>query len=216
MGRATWPTSLASEPSGFRSGSAGSYASPERVRQARDAGAAGVQVGTLFAFCRESGIDPALKERVLDEARSGGARVFTDPLASPTGFPFKVLRLEGTLSEPAVYEARQRLCDLGYLRELYRRSDGTVGYRCPGEPLEDYVRKGGPIEETHGRKCICNGLLATVGLGQRRKTGPEPPIVTSGDDLERRGSSARRAGRRRIRPRTCWRTSWVRGAPETP
>ena len=41
------------------------------------------------------------------------ARVFTDPLASPTGFPFKVLGLEGTLSEPAVYARRERLCDLG-------------------------------------------------------------------------------------------------------
>jgi nitronate monooxygenase len=161
----------------------GTFASPERVREARVAGAAGVQVGTIFAFCKESGVDPALKERVLERARSGGGRVFTDPFASPTGFPFKVLRLEGTLSEPAVYETRERLCDLGYLRELYRRPDGTVGYRCPGEPIEDYLRKGGRIEDTQGRKCICNGLLATVGLGQRRKAGPEPPIVTSGDDL---------------------------------
>lgn len=161
----------------------GTFASPERVRQAREAGAAGVQVGTLFAFCNESGVDPALKERVLECVRRGGARVFTDPFASPTGFPFKVLGLEGTLSEPAVYERRERLCDLGYLRELYRRSDGCVGYRCPGEPIEDYLRKGGRIEDTEGRKCICNGLLATVGLGQRRKTGSEPPIVTSGDDL---------------------------------
>ncbi|MGE0453071.1 MAG: nitronate monooxygenase [Vicinamibacteria bacterium] len=162
---------------------AGSYASPERLREALAAGATGVQVGSLFAFCRESGLDPSLRTGALDEIRHGSVRVFTDPLASPTGFPFKVLRLQGTLSEAEVYESRPRRCDIGYLRELYRRADGTLGYRCPGEPFEDYLRKGGRSEDTQGRKCICNGLLATAGLGQRHASGPEPPIVTSGDDL---------------------------------
>ncbi|HEY6554071.1 MAG TPA: nitronate monooxygenase, partial [Vicinamibacteria bacterium] len=162
---------------------AGSCGSPERLRQAQAEGAAGVQVGTLFAFCQESGLEGSLRARALEVVRRGEARVFTDPLASPTGFPFKVLGLEGTLSEAEVYAARPRRCDLGYLRELYRRPDGTVGYRCSGEPVEDYVRKGGRIEDTRGRKCICNGLLATAGLGQWRAEGPEPAIVTSGDEL---------------------------------
>ena len=162
---------------------AGSCGSPERLRQAQAEGAAGVQVGTLFAFCQESGLERSLRARALDRVRRGEARVFTDPLASPTGFPFKVLGLEGTLSEAEVYAARPRRCDLGYLRELYRRSNGTVGYRCSGEPVEDYLRKGGRIEDTLGRKCICNGLLATAGLGQWRGDGPEPAIVTSGDEL---------------------------------
>jgi NAD(P)H-dependent flavin oxidoreductase YrpB (nitropropane dioxygenase family) len=142
-----------------------------------------VQVGSLFALCQESGLEPSLRARVLEQVREGAARVFTDPLASPTGFPFKVLGLEGTLSEAEVYERRTRCCDLGYLRELYRRPDATLGYRCPGEPVEDYLRKGGRIEDTRGRKCICNGLLATAGLGLGRAEGPEPAIVTSGDDL---------------------------------
>jgi NAD(P)H-dependent flavin oxidoreductase YrpB (nitropropane dioxygenase family) len=162
---------------------AGSTATPDRVRAARADGAAGVQVGTLFALCAESGLDPSLRARILEDVRRGAARVFTDPLASPTGFPFKVLQLAGTLSDPAVYEARERRCDLGYLRELYRRHDGAIGYRCPGEPVADYVRKGGAAEDTRGRKCICNGLVATVGLAQWRADGPEPPILTSGDDL---------------------------------
>ena len=162
---------------------AGGSASPERLREARAEGAAGVQVGTLFAFCEESGLEASLRARVRDQARSGAARVFTDPLASPTGFPFKVLRVEGTLSEAGVYEARARRCDLGYLRELYRRGDGTLGYRCPGEPGADYVRKGGALGDTHGRMCICNGLVSTVGLGQWRETGPEPAILTSGDEV---------------------------------
>ena len=139
-------------------------------------------MGTAFAFCDESGVDPALRAQVLGEAENGGVQVFTDPLASPTGFPFKVAQLEGTLSDPAVYEARERRCDLGYLRELYRRADGTLGYRCPAEPARDYVRKGGRVEDTAGRKCVCNGLVATVGLGQSRGTRPEPALVTAGDD----------------------------------
>ena len=115
--------------------------------------------------------------------RGGAARVHTDPLASPTGFPFKVVQVEGTSSEPSVFAARERRCDLGYLRELYRRADGTVGYRCPAEPIDDYVRKGGRVEDTVGRKCICNGLAATVGLGQQRRGAAEPPIVTAGTGL---------------------------------
>jgi nitronate monooxygenase len=62
-------------------------------------------------------------------------RVFTDPLASPAGFPFKVAQMAQTLSEASLYENRPRICDLGYLRHPYRKTDGTVGYRCPAEPL---------------------------------------------------------------------------------
>ncbi len=59
-----------------------------------------------------------------------------------------------------------------------------MGYRCPAEPVADYVRKGGDPADTVGRKCLCNGLLATAGLGQRLPTGEtEPPIVTGGADL---------------------------------
>lgn len=162
---------------------AGSCGTPEGLRHARAEGAAGVQAGTLFALCDESGLDPSLRALVFDAVRRDGARVFTDPLASPTGFPFKVVRLEGTLSEAEVYASRPRRCDLGYLREIYRRPDGRPGYRCPGEPIAEYVRKGGRVDATFGRKCICNGLLATAGLGLRRADGLEPAIVTSGNDL---------------------------------
>jgi nitronate monooxygenase len=162
---------------------AGGYATPERLRRARAEGAAGIQVGTLFAFCEESGVDPGLRARVIEKARDGGLQVRTDPLASPTGFPFKVVALQGTLSEPGVFDRREPRCDLGYLREVFRREDGTLDYRCPAEPAEDYLRKGGEVENTVGRKCICNGLMATVGLAQQRRGTPEPAIVTAGDDL---------------------------------
>jgi nitronate monooxygenase len=163
---------------------AGSYGRPGKLAEALQQGAAGIQVGTAFAFCEESAIRPELKRQAITSSRLGQGRVFTDPLASPAGFPFKVAQLEGTLSDAALYEARPRICDLGYLRHPYRKDDGTLGYRCPAEPAEAYLRKGGTLEEMHGRKCICNGLPATVGIGQDRPgADPELPLVTAGDDL---------------------------------
>lgn len=162
---------------------AGSYARPERIAEALSLGAAGVQVGTVFAFCEESGIEPALKRQAIQASRAGTARVFTDPVASPTGFPFKVAALPGTIAEADVYAARERICDLGYLRQPYRKADGSVGYRCASEPVDDYVRKGGNAADTEGRICLCNGLAATVGLGQSRADGPEPALVTAGNEV---------------------------------
>ena len=162
---------------------AGSYGSPESLRAAKAEGACGVQVGTAFAFCNESGVRADLKAEVLHRSLQRDLTVHTDPLASPTGFPFKVVQLAGTASEATVNAARERVCDLGYLREAYRGQDGTVGFRCPAEPPEDYVRKGGRLADTLGRKCICNGLLATVGLPQLRHGQVEPALVTAGDDV---------------------------------
>jgi nitronate monooxygenase len=163
---------------------AGSYGRPGGLARALALGATGIQVGTAFAFCEESGVESGIKRRALALSRAGQASVYTDPLASPTGFPFKVARMEATLSEEDCYGDRHRVCDLGYLRQLYRKPDGDVGYRCPAEPEENYVRRGGAIEETLGRKCICNALPATAGMGQPRSdAGVEPPIVTAGDDL---------------------------------
>lgn len=163
---------------------AGSYGSPERLVEAIDAGAAGIQVGTALAYCDESGLAPAIKRRVIDMCRRGTLDVVTDPIASPTGFPFKVLSLPGSLSEEAVYHQRDRVCDLGFLRRAYRRPDGTLGWRCQGEKVGAFVQKGGCEEDTVGRKCVCNGLLANIDLGQVRDAGwCEPPLVTSGDDV---------------------------------
>lgn len=163
---------------------AGAYGTPERVAEALAEGAAGVQVGTPFAFCEESELAPELRREVLEAVRAGTAEVVTDAGASPTGFPFKVVRLPGTLSEPETYEARPRVCDLGYLRTAYRTDDGRVAFRCPGEPVETYVAKGGQVADTEGRRCLCNGLVANIGLGQAHKDGyHEPPILTSGADL---------------------------------
>ncbi len=163
---------------------AGGYATPEALTAAREAGATGIQVGTAFAFCEESGLAPELKAATVQAVRERNATVHTDPKASPTGYPFKVLRAAGTLSEPETYQQRPRLCDVGYLREPYRRPDGEVGYRCAAEPVEDYVRKGGDPADTIGARCLCNALVANIGLGQVRRDGyVEPPLVTAGDDV---------------------------------
>ena len=163
---------------------AGGTGWPDRLERALDAGAAGVQVGTLFAYCDESGLDPSLRRRVLDAVRAGTIDVRTDADASPTGFPFKVVELEGSLSDAARYEQRERVCDLGYLRTAYRRDDGRLDYRCPAEPVATYVAKGGDIAQTVGRKCLCNALMANIGHGQARGDGVvESPLLTSGDDL---------------------------------
>lgn len=163
---------------------AGSYAEPERIAEALDAGATGVQIGTAFAYCEESGIEPGWKARILAMSQRGEAKIFTDPRASPTGFPFKIVELDDTISNKAVYDNRTRICDLSYLRHAYKKDNGKVGWRCPSEPVEDYLRKGGDLADTVGRKCVCNGLLANIGLAQVQKNGDtELPLVTSGDDV---------------------------------
>lgn len=103
--------------------------------------------------------------------------------ASPTSFLFKVAELPGTVSDPEVAAARRRVCDLGFLRTPVRGPRGPA-YRCAAEPVAAYVRKGGDAADAKGRQCLCNGLLATIGLAQRRPGGRvEPPLVTIGKDL---------------------------------
>ena len=160
---------------------AGGAGHPDRMRAAREAGAAGLQVGTLFAFCDESGLAEPLKRSVLAHAARGEVDVRTEPRASPTGYPFKVV---DWAANPAVGAARERVCDLGYLRVAFMTPDGRVDYRCASEPEAAYVKKGGRMEDTVGRRCLCNALLSVIGHPQVRRDGAlEPPLVTSGDDL---------------------------------
>ncbi len=163
---------------------AGSYGIPGKLADALKLGAAGIQVGTAFAFCEESGIPAELKASVLTEASTEGLKVKTDPLASPTGFPFKVIQFPGSIADPAVYAQRCRICDLGYLRHAYEKPDGTLGYRCPAESVPVFEKKGGAKDDVQGRICVCNGLVATAGYPQRLSGGAlEPVLLTAGDDV---------------------------------
>ena len=162
---------------------AGGYGRPGKLAEAQKLGATGIQVGTAFAFCEESGLTPELKRAVLKEARAGRLKVHTAPCASPTGFPFKMVELPGTLTDQEIYEQRDRVCDVGQLRQTWAREDGKIGFRCPAEPIDNYIRKGGKLEDACGRQCLCNSLLAAIGLGQVRSSGDmEAPLVTAGDD----------------------------------
>lgn len=163
----------------------GGVTSSADVSDALALGATGVQVGTLFAYCNESGMEPELRHRVLENLQHHPLTVTTSITASSTGYPFKVVDEIGTIADPAVYAARPRRCDLGYLREAYLDEKGATAYRCAAEPLNIYSRKGGHVEDAQSTTCLCNGLMATCGLAQVRSDGyVEPALVTSGDRIE--------------------------------
>jgi len=168
---------------------AGGVGSPAGLGAALAAGAAGIQVGTLFAYCAESGLAPDLKSRVLSAVLDGTMTLRTDSRASPTGYPFKVVELPGDAERVA---KRARICDLGYLRVPVRTLDGRTVYRCSAEPVDAYVSKGGDVADTVGRRCLCNGLTATIGQAQWRPDAntDESPLVTSGDELRSLGAFA--------------------------
>lgn len=163
---------------------AGSYGTPDAYEKACEEGATGVQLGTLFAYCAESGLEKPFRDYVVLQAQKRQLKVYTDPLASPTGFPFKVVELDTTLANPEKYEARTRVCDIGYLREAYWAGENKIGMRCASEPVKAYMAKGGQEEDTKGRKCLCNALMADAGLPQIQKNGDtEQPLLTSGDSI---------------------------------
>jgi nitronate monooxygenase len=178
---------------------AGSYAHADKFVDIIKMGGAGVQVGSMFALAKESGMKQDVKEDILRRLAEGETlEVFTDPVASPTGYPFKVLELKDSLASKERYEKRPRICSLGYLRTPYIKddNDGQIGYRCPAEPVDDWLKKGGDVEATVGRKCLCNALCANIGQPQYRKnqlvndkTGEkdlpyiEDTLITIGDEV---------------------------------
>lgn len=163
---------------------AGSWASPERLQEAKSLGAQGIQVGSILALSDESGFEESLKAQLRRLAFRGELDVRRNPRVSPTGFPFMVADLPGSLADPCVYAARPRACDLRRLATLYAKDDGSLGFRCPAEEIDQFVRKGGNVQDTCERVCLCNDLLAAIGLGQTMENGkPEPPILTIGLDL---------------------------------
>lgn len=162
---------------------AGGYASPSKLEEALDAGANGIQIGTVFAYCTESGIMPEIRKAVIDKLITDRVEILTDFQASPTGYPFKLIDLDNALTSVDGCKTRRRVCDLSYLQQFVCDGDSGILYRCPGEPVESYLKKGGVQEDTEGKMCLCNGLLATVGLGQVRGKGRELPIITAGEDF---------------------------------
>jgi nitronate monooxygenase len=162
---------------------AGGFGTAEKLSEALESGATGVQIGTAFALCEESGLREDYKVSLLAKIAAGEAVVFTDPNSSPTGFPFKAAQLDGTNSEDDVYQDRSRICDVGHLREAYSMQDGRIGFRCAAEPVATFVAKGGTEEQADGKKCLCNSLLANINMAQVRSEYMERGLVTAGNDL---------------------------------
>jgi NAD(P)H-dependent flavin oxidoreductase YrpB (nitropropane dioxygenase family) len=158
----------------------GARSGPETLTAALEVGATGIQAGSIFALCEESDMDPELKRIARKMGYNDELKVRTDTRVSPTDFPFKVAEIGGTIADSEVYLSRKRLCDKGALVSLYERPDGKIGYRCAAEPVHKFIAKGGKVEDTVGRACICNGLSSTAGIGN----DGEPPIITLGDDLK--------------------------------
>jgi NAD(P)H-dependent flavin oxidoreductase YrpB (nitropropane dioxygenase family) len=174
---------------------AGGYGSREKLAQALAAGATGVQVGSVFALSEESGIKSAYRSAIMAQLKKemDDSKMVLTTLFSPTGFPFKVVQLDGTLANQEVYTNRMRVCDIGLLQQRglsKPAKDGTrrLFQRCPAAPLDDFVSKRGLPLNTTDRRCLCNGLLACVGLGQaglqNGEQMEEPAIVTLGNHLD--------------------------------
>ena len=174
---------------------AGGFNSREKLAEALAEGACGVQVGSIFALAEESGMEPAYRSAILKELRAGtdDEALVRTTMFSPTGFSFKVVQLDETLSEDEVYAARRRVCDIGLLQQLGlgqpdERGERALFQRCAAGPVAAYVGNRGLERNTEERRCLCNGLLACVGLGQvKEQHGAvvhEPAIVTLGDHLD--------------------------------
>lgn len=173
---------------------AGGYSNHPRFKQARAFGANGVQIGSNFALSEESGMGPQYKSAILDQIKNGAEDVdlVKTTMFSPTGFPFKVAQLPGTLAEEDVYATRMRVCDIGLLQQRGLSKPAADGsrrlfMRCSAAPIKGFVSKRGLEFNTQERRCLCNGLLSTVGFGQTvRQNGSlaqEPAIVTLGNNL---------------------------------
>ncbi len=174
---------------------AGGYGSGPKLKEALAAGANGVQVGTAFALTEESGMKPEYRSAILAALKNGvdDADLVRTTVFSPTGFSFKVVQLQETLSDDDVYASRRRICDIGMLQQRgFNKPDEhgerTLFQRCPAGPVDNYVKQRGLERNTDERRCLCNGLLSCVGLGQVKEVQgelvEEPAIVTLGNHLD--------------------------------
>jgi nitronate monooxygenase len=162
---------------------AGQYSTPEKFQSALKEGATGVQIGTPFAYCNESAILPEIKRAVIEQSISGDLEIETSFVGSPTGYPFKTVKLKDSPYSLEDFALRKRVCDMGYLRSAVLNEEKKIEWRCPAEPIEDYVRKGGKAADCEGKLCLCNGLASTVGVSHNPVNKVEVPLITSGDEV---------------------------------
>lgn len=164
---------------------AGGFSTPEAVKEAIEyLGAQSVTVATAFQYCVESGLPQNVKQAIIRQALKGQLDVFNDPDISPTFYAFRVDRnIEGvpSIGNDDIYKdwsTNHRACTIGRLRERTTHK-GRLTWICKAEPVEDYARKGGKIEDTEGAGCLCENLLSGIGLGQTHKDGYQVPALYS-------------------------------------
>lgn len=161
---------------------AGGWHDAGALARAKALGATGIQVGTPFAFCAESGMRTDMRRQTLAALHDGTATTVTEGRGSPTGFPFKVVTTPDTIGAAYPGARERQSCVLGYLRTASRGPGGTVVWRCPSEPVDQHVRKGGDADDCDGRRCLCHGLMATAGHPAADAHGQlERPLITAGD-----------------------------------
>ena len=167
---------------------AGGYGRPEKVREALGRGSGRSSGGHGVCFLQRIGPDARVQERGFAGSGGPAQRPGGDgcTVASPTNFPFKVVRLEGSVTEPDVYAGRA-----AYLRSWVfarglsyrRRRDRLSVCRRAGDRIQISPRAG-KQENTVGRKCLCNALMANIGLPQLRKDKyVEKGLITAGNGL---------------------------------
>lgn len=140
-------------------------------------GARGVQIASCGALSAESKFLEEIKEASILLKYLQESRVYTNATASPTGFPFQVEQLLKSLSNPEVYNARERQCLYGYLVKAQRIDENRIGFWCPA----DRANK----DAFPGAICLCAALVAAIGCGatrliSTREVYKEPYIVTAG------------------------------------
>jgi NAD(P)H-dependent flavin oxidoreductase YrpB (nitropropane dioxygenase family) len=154
---------------------AGGYGNPEGLKWALDNGFAGIQAGSVFAFCQESGWTDEVKKMAIEEIKSSNAKIISSAIASPTGYPFKILKAKGTMSDAACFSERDKSCRVGLLREVeinLEKEIATPNWSCKASQTGSQTL------------CLCEALLAAVGLAQVNRKKKELPIITLGEELK--------------------------------
>ncbi len=103
---------------------AGGYGTPEKIVEALELGAAGVQVGTAFAFCEESGLREDYKSALLAEDQARRSFGLHRPALVAHGLSRS--RRRSWRTRPPRRRCtmiRKRICDVGVLREAYRTDE---------------------------------------------------------------------------------------------
>ncbi len=103
---------------------AGAYAGPAALARALELGASGIQVGSAFALCEESGFEDSLKRDFIEAALPAPSTCGPTPSPSPTRLLQGLPTCPGPSPMPEVYERRRRVSEAGYLRLPYRGEDG--------------------------------------------------------------------------------------------